>query len=287
MLKRLRTLVADRPDLSELLVQQARSLHQRVFGPDLSAGEFLEIYIEEARSLFSLIQSRLNPGLCILEIGGGLGIFHVMAYAEGAEIVTVEPSEAGFSVFRKFGLSLIDALTGNHERFVDACVERLNWPENRFDLVVSHNVLEHVADPVQGLREMYRVVRPGGTLLHSCPNYLFPYEPHYKVPVIPCAVRLSGRVCWRAFQADPLWRSLNSINALMVMRTVSSLPGARLVFRKAVGHTLARMETGSHLGRRHGVLTKFVLAPPVRALLMALPPQLLTPMIFEITKEDV
>lgn len=227
MLARLRALIMARPDLSQLLVQSARSFNERVFGRALSAGEFLEIYIEEARSLFQLIESRLKPGMRVLEIGGGLGIFHVMAHAEGAEIVSVEPSGGGWgSEFRTFGLSLIGGLTGHAEQFVDACVERLDWPDNEFDLVVSHNVLEHVTDPVQGLREMYRVARPGGTLLHSCPNYIFPYEPHYKVPVIPCMVRLSGRVCWRVFQADPLWRSLNSINSLMVMRTANSLPGA-------------------------------------------------------------
>lgn len=97
MLARLRALVIARPALSQLLVQSARSFNQRVFGRTLSAGEFLEIYIEEARSLFQLMESRLKPGMRVLEIGGGLGIFHVMAHAEGAEIVSVEPSGGGSS----------------------------------------------------------------------------------------------------------------------------------------------------------------------------------------------
>lgn len=59
------------------------------------------------------------------------------------------------------------------------------------------------------------------------------------------------------------------------------------MFHNAVAHTLARMGSGSFLGKRHGALTQFVLAPWVRALLMAFPPQLLTPMVFEITKEGV
>jgi len=285
MLERIRTLVAARSDLADILVQQASNLPERVFGStSLTASEFLEIYIDEARYLLDLVRAHLKKGLRILEVGGGLGLFHLMAYAEGADITSMEPSEGGFSYFRTLGLSLITQLTGRPHRFVDGRGEDLPWGANEFDLVVSNNVLEHVSDPRRVLQEMYRVTVPGGILLHSCPNYLFPYEPHYKVPVIPCAVGFSGRVCWRAFQTDPLWRSLNSINVMTVMHAVHAMPGARLVFRNAMRHIVKRLANDAYLGKRHGTLARFVLMPPVRALLMVLPPQLLTPMVFEITK---
>lgn len=48
-------------------------------------------------------------------------------------------------------------------------VERLSFPDAAFDLVVSDDVLEHVNDPLRALREVLRVLRPGGVLLLTVP----------------------------------------------------------------------------------------------------------------------
>ena len=46
-----------------------------------------------------------------------------------------------------------------------ADVRRLPFPSGGFDVVMSAHMLEHLSDPLDGLREMVRVLRPGGTLL--------------------------------------------------------------------------------------------------------------------------
>ncbi|RME80216.1 MAG: methyltransferase domain-containing protein [Caldilineae bacterium] len=43
--------------------------------------------------------------------------------------------------------------------------QHLEWPDNEFDEVVATFVFCSVPDPVQGLREAYRVTKPGGRLL--------------------------------------------------------------------------------------------------------------------------
>ncbi|MFJ3492714.1 methyltransferase domain-containing protein [Streptomyces sp. NPDC086091] len=43
-----------------------------------------------------------------------------------------------------------------------ADVHALDFPDGTFDVVHAHQVLQHVGDPVQALREMRRVTRPGG-----------------------------------------------------------------------------------------------------------------------------
>jgi SAM-dependent methyltransferase len=48
-------------------------------------------------------------------------------------------------------------------------VTRLTFPSDYFDVVLSFDVLEHVPDYSAALREMARVLRPGGTLLASFP----------------------------------------------------------------------------------------------------------------------
>ena len=52
------------------------------------------------------------------------------------------------------------------------------------DLIVCAQVYEHVPDDVQLVREMERVLKPGGIIFFSGPNRLFPIEPHYGLPLL-------------------------------------------------------------------------------------------------------
>lgn len=56
--------------------------------------------------------------------------------------------------------------------------ERLPYADGSFDVVLSHEVIEHVADDQQALAEALRVLRPGGRLFLFCPNRLYPFETH-------------------------------------------------------------------------------------------------------------
>ena len=49
-------------------------------------------------------------------------------------------------------------------RFVVGDVYQLDFPDNSFDSLFSHNVLEHIDDPGRALREMYRVLKPDGII---------------------------------------------------------------------------------------------------------------------------
>jgi SAM-dependent methyltransferase len=59
-----------------------------------------------------------------------------------------------------------------------APAERLPFAEGSFDVVFSHEVIEHVADDRLAAGEMVRVCAPAGRIVMYCPNRLYPFETH-------------------------------------------------------------------------------------------------------------
>jgi len=64
------------------------------------------------------------------------------------------------------------------ERVINAKGEALPFATNIFDLVLSHEVLEHVEDDQQVINEIVRGLKPGGRLVLFCPNRGYPFETH-------------------------------------------------------------------------------------------------------------
>jgi SAM-dependent methyltransferase len=60
-------------------------------------------------------------------------------------------------------------------------VEELPWPDGSFDLVTCLDVLEHTADDGLALRELRRVVKPGGWLVLTVPAYPALWSTHDEV----------------------------------------------------------------------------------------------------------
>ena len=68
-----------------------------------------------------------------------------------------------------------------HQRspcILSAAGEYLPFPANSFDLILSHEVLEHVADDRLAVGEIVRTLRPGGRLVLFVPNRGYPFETH-------------------------------------------------------------------------------------------------------------
>jgi SAM-dependent methyltransferase len=111
----------------------------------------------------------------ILDVGCGLGMY-VRAFLRFSQDV--------------HGVDLDEAKVAEANRELDniraASAEDLPYPDGTFDVVLSHEVIEHVADDRKALAEAVRVLRnpdpgtgqPGGRLVLFAPNRLYPFETH-------------------------------------------------------------------------------------------------------------
>jgi len=60
----------------------------------------------------------------------------------------------------------------------NAAGEAVPLPASTFDLILSHEVIEHVQDDRAAIREMVRILKPGGRIALFCPNRGYPFETH-------------------------------------------------------------------------------------------------------------
>ena len=95
--------------------------------------------------------------LAVLEVGCGLGTDGAQFAKAGAKYTGIDLTDAAIELAKR-RFELFD-LPGTF-RVADA--ERLDFPDNSFDLVYSHGVLHHTPDTAAAVREIHRVLRPGG-----------------------------------------------------------------------------------------------------------------------------
>jgi len=106
-------------------------------------------------------------GARILDAGCGVGM-----YTE--QFRRFSPRVCGVEVDLPVAAQARSHISG----IVLAPAERLPFADASFDVVFSHEVIEHVRDDRAAAREMVRVAAPGGRVVLFCPNRLYPFETH-------------------------------------------------------------------------------------------------------------
>lgn len=223
-----------------------------------------DVFAQEARfGLAWLLPdiSMMNNGSSILEVGGGLMLVSSELQRRGFDVTVLEPLGEGFSTFSELqGLVLSQAQRQGHAPLVLALpVEALSMG-GRYDLAFSVNVMEHVKDVEAALCNVIHALKEGAKYRFVCPNYLFPYEPHFNLPTL-FSKKLTERIFWSTIGssnrvADPegMWASLNWITVPTIRRIVSNCTNTRLLFGKTIMRdTLARVVTDSQFSSRRSL----------------------------------
>ena len=138
-------------------------------------------YWRSAKVLAYLEKAGITRFDRVLDDGCGGGGMCVSFAEEVRTMVGIEPGDR----FRDVGTRLAAEKGVNNVHFVQADGTALPFRDSWFDLVLSHSVIEHVADPLSYLKEARRVLAPGGIMLLSTAPYLSPtgsHLPKYKLP---------------------------------------------------------------------------------------------------------
>jgi 2-polyprenyl-3-methyl-5-hydroxy-6-metoxy-1,4-benzoquinol methylase len=151
----------------------------------------LNLYINEAEYFYSVIEHEIDgPPMNIYEIGSGIGLLSRLIAERGHNVIGTDPSSSGFTVIRKL-----------HNVIENCFISKLPQPEfyelraqelgknlagdATFDYIFCANVVEHVQDQKEFFDSIIPKLKVNGVFRFICPNYLFPYEPHFGFLSLP------------------------------------------------------------------------------------------------------
>ena len=103
----------------------------------------------------------------ILENGCGVGMYVEHLVPLGGTVIGLE-----------YDFERATEARSRSSHILNAAGEFVPFASSTFDLVLSHEVIEHVQDDCAAVREMVRVLGPGGRILLFCPNRGYPFETH-------------------------------------------------------------------------------------------------------------
>lgn len=103
----------------------------------------------------------------ILEDGCGVGMYVEKLAGFGSRVIGLEYD------FERAAQAKVRST-----EILNAAGEFIPLSASTFDLILSHEVIEHVGDDRAAIREMIRVLKPGGRAVIFCPNRGYPFETH-------------------------------------------------------------------------------------------------------------
>lgn len=115
----------------------------------------------------------LSPGTLSLERHRALWLYiqeHTDWWNTPKKVLHIAPEQIFHRLFRKNPLWDVTSLD-LHSPLADirADITRMPLPGNHFDLIFCNHVLEHIPDDREAMRELFRVLRPGGTAIVQIP----------------------------------------------------------------------------------------------------------------------
>lgn len=144
----------------------------------------LRYHVRDTKASTLALLSRLpkRPNV-VVDIGAGYGGYAINFAILGIKVIAVEPELKQRMIMNELLKKYPKAK--NYLIIRKGFAEKIPVRSNQADFCILSQVLEHVDKPNKVISEIARILKPGGYLHLSSPNYLFPFEQHLHTPYIP------------------------------------------------------------------------------------------------------
>lgn len=220
------------------IIEHLRREYKGIF-PDNSIDSHFENYVKD-KVAEQRIKHIANYGRfeSILDIGCGYGAFVILANRNRCKAIGLEIQNFQIAVARQ---RLIQEAKGDSNPeciFVQGSAYALPFQDQSFDAITLWDVLEHVDDYEKVMIEAHRVLKTGGKIFISCPNYLsFRSEAHYQVMWLPLLPKPIAAFYLSVRRKNPSFL-LNSIFYTTNFRILRTLFKLRF---KIIDHRIAKI----------------------------------------------
>jgi SAM-dependent methyltransferase len=183
----------------------------------------------------------------ILDVGCGTGA-NLLMLSQFGDAEGVDVSEDALAFCRERGLENVKL----------GAAEKLPYDDGTFDLVTALDVVEHLDDDLAGLREMRRVLRPGGRVLLFVPTFMFlwglqddvsNHRRRYRMPELERVLEQAGFEIERTTYAN-----ITFFMPILAMRKLMRLTGIKAESENNINVSAFNGMLGSMLGAESFVL---------------------------------
>jgi len=245
---------------------------------------FFNVMLDGSIQTISLLQNIDFKDKQFLEVGGGIGLTYAYLKSLKVDIISIEPSSSGFGSSYHAGLKILKMIGVDDSGWLPKSTSDLPEMDNKFDIIFSNFVLEHIPELKKAFEDMKSSLRIEGKMIHCCPNYTIPFEPHYKIILAPFFPRLTEHFL-RWLKKDPFWEELHFTTVGEIKKICSSC-GLKVNFEKGMLYwTFSRLlESPEYRDHKRMVYIfgRIMKAIGVLSLFKLIPPSLATPITFEV-----
>jgi SAM-dependent methyltransferase len=183
----------------------------------------------------------------ILDVGCGTGA-NLLMLSQYGDAEGVDVSEDALAFCRERGLENVKL----------GAAEQLPYDDDTFDLVTALDVVEHLDDDLAGLREMRRVLRPGGRVLLFVPTFMFlwglqddvsNHRRRYRMPELGRVLKQAGFEIERTTYAN-----ITFFMPILAMRKLMRLTGIKAESENNINVSAFNGMLGRMLGAESFVL---------------------------------